>query len=69
MSERFMAAVPISDYHSRFRPPCASRLHDCPALAVYSTRSLALASSTVCHCMLAGVSGPPRFKAITWSMM
>ncbi len=39
------------------------------SVSAYSTRSFAFASSTVCHCMFAGVSGPPRFRAITWSMM
>lgn len=30
-------------------------------------RSLAFASSTVCHCMLDGSSGLPRFSATIWS--
>ena len=30
------------------------------AFRSYSTRSFARASATVCHCMLLGVSGPPR---------
>jgi hypothetical protein len=31
---------------------------------VYSQRSFAFASSIVCHSIFAGVSGPPRFKAM-----
>ena len=34
----------------------------------YSILSLALAASTVCHCMLEAASGPPRFSATTWSI-
>lgn len=32
-----------------------------------SQRSLALASATVCHCMLLGTSSPPQASGITWS--
>jgi hypothetical protein len=31
----------------------------------YSTRSLVLASSVVCHCMLLGASVPPRLSGTT----
>jgi hypothetical protein len=32
-----------------------------------SYRSFAFASSTVCHCMFSGVSGPPHARGIMWS--
>ncbi len=33
----------------------------------HSHLSLAFASVMVCHCMLLGLSGPPRFSAMIWS--
>ena len=30
--------------------------------------SLIFAASFVCHCMLLGLSAPPRFNGVTWSM-
>jgi hypothetical protein len=33
----------------------------------HSHLSFALASALVCHCMFAGVSGPPRFSGMIWS--
>jgi len=34
----------------------------------YSVLAFALAAAVVCHCMLSGLSAPPRWSATRWSM-
>ena len=44
------------------------RLHPRDGSSLHSTLSFCFAASFVCHRMFDGVSAPPRFSGLTWSM-